>query len=224
MKTTLLALGAATLGVLAAGSNAQGIDPASKEALLRALDAERKGEAQYRATIQKFGQVTPYIHIVEAEVQHQRALEKVMARFGLSAPPNPWIRHKFVLPATLAEAARRDAEEEREYALELRRYVSTLRQPEVTSLFARLAQVNVERHAAALDRTAQGLPCEPPGFGNGQGRMQGKGRGQGQGQQRRMGNHNGACVCDGTGPQGMGPGNKGRGAGGRGNGHARNRP
>ena len=76
--------------------------------LLEALDDERKAEATYGAVIEKFGEVRPFINIIEAERRHSAAIERQMTRLGFAIPANQW-QGKGMAPATLAEACRQRA-------------------------------------------------------------------------------------------------------------------
>ena len=71
--------------------------------LLEALDDERKAEATYGAVIEKFGEVRPFINIIEAERRHSAAIERQMTRLGFAIPANQW-QSRGMAPATLAEA------------------------------------------------------------------------------------------------------------------------
>ena len=71
--------------------------------LLEALDDERKAEATYAAVIEKFGEVRPFINIIDAERRHSAAIERQMTRLNFVIPANHW-EGKGAAPATLAEA------------------------------------------------------------------------------------------------------------------------
>ena len=71
--------------------------------LVEALADERKTEATYAAIIERFGEVRPFINIVDAEARHSRAIERQMVRLGMAVPENGWIG-KGAAPATLAAA------------------------------------------------------------------------------------------------------------------------
>ena len=71
--------------------------------LVEALADERKTEATYSAIIERFGEVRPFINIVDAEARHSRAIERQMGRLGMAVPENGWIG-KGAAPATLAAA------------------------------------------------------------------------------------------------------------------------
>lgn len=68
-----------------------------------ALEDERKAEATYAAVIEKFGEVRPFINIIDAERRHSAAIERQMTRLGFAIPANQW-HGRGGAPATLAEA------------------------------------------------------------------------------------------------------------------------
>lgn len=74
-----------------------------EEILRDALEEERKTEATYAAVIPKFGEVRPFINIIDSERRHSAAIERQMVSLGFAIPSNHW-EGKGVAPATLAEA------------------------------------------------------------------------------------------------------------------------
>lgn len=61
-----------------------------KLALNEAIQDEYKTMLFYQKTIDKFGQVKPYINIVDAEVKHQQSLAKLFQNYGLEVPTSQW--------------------------------------------------------------------------------------------------------------------------------------
>lgn len=53
------------------------IDEKNKAMILEALNDEYKAGAFYRLMIKTFGPIQPFVHIVETEETHARALERV---------------------------------------------------------------------------------------------------------------------------------------------------
>ena len=164
------------------------IDNVTKGALIAALDQERRGEAFYKAVLKNWKGALPFANVVLAEGRHIDSVASTMKSFGLQIPANPWTNYKFQLPGNLKDACLISAKDEVDGAAAYEAAVAKLSDPRVTALFDRLAYVNVEHHAAAFLRTANGEPCG--------------GQGSGQG----WGNGPGAGVCDGTGPKGKGKG------------------
>lgn len=61
-----------------------------KLALNEAIQDEYKAMLFYQKTIDKFGQVMPYVNIVDAEVKHQQSLAKLFQNYGLEVPASQW--------------------------------------------------------------------------------------------------------------------------------------
>lgn len=80
-----------------------------------ALDDEYRAAAFYAAVIEKFGDVRPFINIIDAERRHARRLERLLEAVGEPIPANPYETGESrppPVPATLAEACRVGAEAE----------------------------------------------------------------------------------------------------------------
>ncbi len=61
-----------------------------KLALNEAIQDEYKAMLFYQKTIDKFGQVMPYVNIVNAEIKHQESLAKLFQNYGLAVPTSQW--------------------------------------------------------------------------------------------------------------------------------------
>lgn len=61
-----------------------------KLALNEAIQDEYKAMLFYQKTIDKFGQVMPYVNIVDAEIKHQESLAKLFQNYGLEVPTSQW--------------------------------------------------------------------------------------------------------------------------------------
>lgn len=68
-------------------------------------DGEYMAAAQYAAVIDEFGDVQPYVNIRAAELRHANALTRQLARFGVTAPDNPYLG-TVSAPETLEDAAK----------------------------------------------------------------------------------------------------------------------
>lgn len=84
------------------------VDPNYNEEILHqvlriAVYDEYHAYETYRKTIEKFGNVTPFSNIIEAEIRHFSALEPLLNKYGVPAPINDWY-DKIEVPNTLQEA------------------------------------------------------------------------------------------------------------------------
>lgn len=73
------------------GSGYTPLDENEIEALQMALDDEYHAYAVYQAVISDFGEVIPFVEIVEAEARHIQALLKQFNKHGITAPENTWL-------------------------------------------------------------------------------------------------------------------------------------
>jgi len=61
-----------------------------EEALRRALEDEYHARATYRAVLDAFGDVRPFVNIVESEERHIQALKRLLEKPGLAVPQENW--------------------------------------------------------------------------------------------------------------------------------------
>jgi hypothetical protein len=67
------------------------LDEAEIRALEYALDDEYKSHETYAQVIRDFGDVRPFINIVEAEARHSAALLSLFERYGVAPPATRWV-------------------------------------------------------------------------------------------------------------------------------------
>jgi hypothetical protein len=68
----------------------QALDDTEVEALKDTLDDEYKSRETYAQVIRDFGEVRPFINIVEAEARHVSALLNLFEKYSVSPPANRW--------------------------------------------------------------------------------------------------------------------------------------
>lgn len=149
--------------------------------LLEALDDERKAEATYAAVIEKFGEVRPFINIIDAERRHSAAIERQMTRLNFVIPANHW-EGKGAAPATLAEACSMAIDAEIENIALYDRLLPAIPDDVVRQVLQNLQDASRDNHLPAFRRC---LEREENGDGSGSGRGgrggPGHGRGRGRG-------------------------------------------
>jgi len=74
-----------------------------KAALTVLIEDEYKARAEYVALVEKFGEVTPFVNLIQAETSHINALANQFTAYGLQVPVDNGSKSA-VVPATLAEA------------------------------------------------------------------------------------------------------------------------
>ena len=84
-----------------------------EEALTAALDDEYRARATYRAVLDAYGDVRPFVNIVESEERHIQALGRLCERYDVKIPPDPW-PSRVSAPESLEAACEAALEAERE--------------------------------------------------------------------------------------------------------------
>ena len=123
----------------------------TRAALDEALDDEYKARATYRKVIEAFGQVRPFINIVESEGRHISALLSLYEAFVLTPPDDPWAG-TINAPKTLADACRAAVEGEVENAAMYERLLADVDEPDVKRVLERLQAASRDNHLPAFER------------------------------------------------------------------------
>ena len=136
------------------------LDPDAHEAVLAALDDERKAHAHYAAVLERFPGAMPFRMIVEAEARHAEALAGLLRRRGLPVPPDTHLGSEAArssVPATEACACRIAVAAEVDnvdlYFDDLLPRVAGL--ADVERVFLRLAEASRDRHLPAFRHWAE---------------------------------------------------------------------
>lgn len=120
--------------------------------LLEALNDEYKARATYRAVIQHFGGVRPFINIVEAEGRHIEALLPLFAKYAIAVPDDDWA-NRVSCPESLAEACKIGVEAEIENAEMYHRLIAAADGcPDVQDVLRQLQRASAENHLPAFQR------------------------------------------------------------------------
>lgn len=130
------------------------LDEQEAQALLAALDDEYKSHATYDQVIRDFGQVRPFINIVEAEARHIAALLTLFERYSLPVPPNPWPGKTPRYPSVDA-ACVAAVQAEIDNAALYDRVLASTRRPDILDVFQALRSASQDRHLPAFQRCAQ---------------------------------------------------------------------
>lgn len=191
----------------AAGS--EPLAPAAKDALLAALDDERRAQATYRALIARHGEVLPFARIVEAEGRHEAHLLDLFETYGLEAPTDPWPAREIEVPDAVTEACRQGIQSEKDNVALYDELLASeaIAQADIRELFGHLRDMSRDHHLVAFTRCAERGGGGGPGMGRGRGPGgamghggMGQGMGKGQGRARAGegcgdGGCGGGCSC-----------------------------
>ena len=182
--SSLAGLVAACALTACGGTSVSASQPQDAEALRMALNDEYKAEATYDAVIEAFGEVRPFINIIEAERRHASRAKAEMDRLDISYDPvNPYLG-KLEAPASLLAACEQGVEAEIENIALYDRILPTIADEAVKQTLTDLHWASRERHLPAFRRcVAQGGEM---GRGGGPGKAgEGNGRGSGHGRKSR---------------------------------------
>ncbi len=139
-----------------------------EEALGAALDDEYHARATYRTVLDAFGEVRPFINIVESEERHIQALKRQCEKHGIAVPSDKWAG-RVSAPDSLEQACKDAVKAERDNAALYEKLLEAAREyPDVQETFRRLQAASQERHLPAFERAAGGE--EGCGEGDGGGR------------------------------------------------------
>ncbi len=162
-----------------------------EEALREALDDEYKARATYRAVIAEYGDVRPFVNIVESEERHIGALARLFDRYGFELPEDSW-PSRVSVPDSLEAACAAGGEGEIENrALYERLMEAAAGHPDVEETFRNLQSASQDNHLPAFERALErergggGRGRGGRGGGGGRGREQGPGDGPGRRRRRR---------------------------------------
>jgi hypothetical protein len=123
-------------------------------ALHEALDDEYHAWATYDQVIRDFGEVRPFINILDAEARHISALKEVFKRYRLAVPENSWIGQipgYGSLYEACAAGVKAEIENDRLYA----RLLAATQRPDILSVFQNLQEASRERHLPAFQRCVE---------------------------------------------------------------------
>jgi rubrerythrin len=126
-----------------------------EEALTAALDDEYRARATYRAVLDAFGEVRPFINIVESEERHIQALRRLCERYHVKVPADPW-PSRVAAPESLEAACEAALEAENENAALYERLMEAAGgRTDVEETFRRLLTASQENHQPAFERALE---------------------------------------------------------------------
>lgn len=163
-------------------------------ALNVAIQDEYMSRATYARVIADFGEVRPFINIIQAENRHIDALTVLFNRYGVPIPEDTWPTR---VPAygSAKEACAAAVTAEVENGALYDTIMPKVEHADLIHVMTNLRDASIQRHLPAFQRCAEG--------GGGAGAKSGHGQGRGQ---------NGQATGQGRGQRGKGMG-QGRGAG-----------
>ncbi|MEO1509132.1 MAG: DUF2202 domain-containing protein [Cyanobacteria bacterium J06633_23] len=144
-----------------------------RQVLVEAINDEYKARATYRLVIEKFGEVRPFINIVDAESRHIDALLPLFDKYGIPVPEDDWAA-RIEAPESVREACKVGVEAEIENGEMYDRLLKLSEgYSDIQHVLQQLQRASIENHLPAFQRCVE--------------RRGGGGQGHGRGRQRRRG-------------------------------------
>lgn len=140
------------------------VNEQTRVAMVEALNDERRSEAQYQAVLDKFGEVRPFVNIIQAERRHQAMLLELFEKYKVTVPANK--PPKETAPSTLRAACEAGVHSEKENIALYNKFLKEVKEPDIHAVFIQLRDASKLHHLPAFERCAAG-------------RGQGRGRGRG---------------------------------------------
>ena len=130
------------------------LDTAEIQALSETLDDEYKSRETYAQVIRDFGEVRPFINIVDTEARHANALLGLFQKYGLSPPANRWATQapRF---ASVQEACAACIEGEIQNVAIYDRALKSTERPDIIAVYTALRSASNDRHLPAFQRCVQ---------------------------------------------------------------------
>jgi hypothetical protein len=123
--------------------------------LIEAINDEYKSRASYNVVISKFGEIRPFINIVEAEGRHIEALLPLFEKYGVPVPEDNW-GLRIEAPSSVLEGCHIAIEAEIENAEMYERLLDLTREyPDVQGVLTQLQRASTENHLPAFQRRAK---------------------------------------------------------------------
>ena len=126
-----------------------------EEALRAALDDEYRARATYRAVLNAYGDVRPFVNIVESEERHIPALRRLCDRYDVKVPPDPW-PSRISVPESLEAACETAIDAERENTALYEQLMDAAGgRADVEETFQRRQTASQENHLPAFERALE---------------------------------------------------------------------
>jgi len=123
--------------------------------LIEAINDEYKSRASYHLVISKFGDIRPFVNIVDAEGRHIEALLPLFEKYGISVPEDNW-SSRIEAPSSVLEGCRMAVNAEIENAEMYERLLDLVSEyPEVHRVLTQLQRASKEKHLPAFQRCVE---------------------------------------------------------------------
>ena len=139
-----------------------------RSVLVEAINDEYKARAMYRLVISRFGEIRPFINIVEAESRHIQALLPLFDKYHIPVPEDNW-ESRIKAPDSVTDACHAGVQAEVDNAEMYNRLIeSTEQYPDVQAVLKQLQRASSENHLPAFQRCVERGDNAERGRGMGQ--------------------------------------------------------
>lgn len=130
------------------------LDAAEIQALSDTLDDEYKSRETYAQVIRDFGEVRPFINIVDAEARHANALLNLLQKYSVTPPTNRWASRapRF---ASIQEACAACVQGEIDNVALYDRALKSTQRLDIIAVYRALRSASQDRHLPAFQRCTQ---------------------------------------------------------------------
>lgn len=123
------------------------------QSLIDGLNDEYKAYATYKAVMDTYGNIRPFVMIARSEQQHINALLGLFEKYGITIPDNQYI-DSIKIPGSIAESCKLGVAGEIEniklYKEKLLPLVKDY--PDITQVYTNLMKASEEKHLPAFER------------------------------------------------------------------------
>lgn len=127
----------------------------TRAALNEAIQDEYRSQQTYLRVIATFGEVLPFVNIVEAEGRHIAAISSLYGRRGWQVPVSQWNQGNVPVYESIQEACGASAHGELQNIAIYDRLLSGELPQDVSVVFRNLREASKERHLPAFERCAR---------------------------------------------------------------------
>jgi hypothetical protein len=132
-----------------------------KQALEEALADEYKARATYQLVLQKFGQIRPFVNILQSEERHIQALFSLFQKYQIPIPIDTW-KDRVEMPDSVLSACEAGVQAEIENGEMYERLLAmTEEYPDVQRVFMNLQRASQQNHLRAFQRCVQRFDVRP---------------------------------------------------------------
>jgi hypothetical protein len=131
------------------------LDDAEVRALQETLDDEYKAHETYAQVLCDFGEVRPFINIVEAEARHYSALLSLLEKYRIAPPENRWAG-KTPRFSSVREACAAAVQGEIENVKLYDRALKSTQRSDILAVYEALRSASQDRHLPAFRRCSEG--------------------------------------------------------------------